>query len=253
MFNSFIDGSKSAIEMTAVCNATGLAPQTGGLAFPPASRFELADVCKPRADGGTLEGAGVTEVVSSVDRGGRDVPHHLALGTYVVIEADSDYTRTCFREYHMLPDRGGRYAALYRPIHMIGLELGVSVASAALRKDRRVRLARGALTWSRSPSGRCAPARCSTVKVASASGAGRVRPSVRSPRGFCRSGLPIACGSRVTWPRGHPCLILMWRLRPTTRRCGHAARWRWRSAAAIQPNSPDEPLARGCYTAPTND
>src|SRR3954470_14220584 len=104
MFNSFIDGSKSAIEMTAVCNATGLSPQSDGLAFPPASRFELADVCKPRADGGTLERGGVTEVVSSVDRAGRDVPHHLALGTYVVIEADSDYARGCFREYHMLPD-----------------------------------------------------------------------------------------------------------------------------------------------------
>lgn len=135
MFNSFIDGTKSAIEMTAVCNATGLLPQSGGLGFPPATRFELADVCKPKADGGTLERAGVTEVVSSVDRAGRDVPHHLALGTYVVIAADSDYTRGCFREYHMLPDRSGRYAALYRPIHMIGLELGVSVASAALRKE----------------------------------------------------------------------------------------------------------------------
>src|SRR5215468_6612121 len=135
MFNSFIDGSKSAIEMTAVCNATGLVPQSEGLAFPPASRFELADICKPKVDGGTLEQAGVTEVVSSVDREGRDVPHHLALGTYVVIEADSDYTRECFREYHMLPDRSGRYAALYRPIHMIGLELGVSVASAALRNE----------------------------------------------------------------------------------------------------------------------
>src|SRR5207244_3142212 len=135
MFNSFIDGSKSAIEMTAVSNATGLVPQRDGLAFPPTSRFELADICKPKADGGTLEKAGVTEVVSSVDRAGSDVPHHLALGTYVVIDAESDYTRECFREYHMLPDRSGRYAALYRPIHMIGLELGVSVASAALRKE----------------------------------------------------------------------------------------------------------------------
>ena len=48
MFNSFLDGSKSAIEMTAVCNATGLMPQDAGLQSPPASRFELADVCKPR-------------------------------------------------------------------------------------------------------------------------------------------------------------------------------------------------------------
>ena len=135
MFNSFVDGTKSGIEMTAVCNATGLVPQSDGLGFPPATRFELADVCKPRAAGGTLEKAGVTEVTSSVYRDGRDVPHHLALGTYVVFEGESDYARRCFSEYHLLPDRSGRYAALYRPVHMIGLELGISVASAALRGE----------------------------------------------------------------------------------------------------------------------
>src|SRR6516225_1138156 len=135
MFNSFIDGTKSAIEMSAVCNATGLLPQSQGLGFPPATRFELADVCKPQVAGGTLERAGVTEVTSSVYRDGRDVPHHLALGTYVVFEGESEYARRCFKEYAMLPDKSGRYAALYRPIHMIGLELGVSVASVALRKE----------------------------------------------------------------------------------------------------------------------
>src|SRR5438552_7626929 len=135
MFNSFVDGTKSGIEMTAVCNATGLVPQSDGLGFPPATRFELADVCKPKAAGGTLEKAGVTEVTSSVYRDGRDVPHHLALGTYVVFEGESEYARRCFNEYAMLPDKTGRYAALYRPIHMIGLELGVSVASVALRKE----------------------------------------------------------------------------------------------------------------------
>ena len=135
MFNSFVDGTKSGIEMTAVCNATGLVPQSDGLHFPPATRFELAEVCKPKSDGGTLEKAGVTEVVSSVYRDGRDVPHHLALGTYVVFEGETDYARRCFKEYAMLPDGSGKYAALYRPIHMIGLELGISVASAALRHE----------------------------------------------------------------------------------------------------------------------
>jgi predicted homoserine dehydrogenase-like protein len=135
MFNSFVDGTKSGIEMTAVCNATGLVPQTDGLAFPPATRFELAEVCKPRAAGGTLEKEGVTEVTSSVYRDGTDVPHHLALGTYVVIEGETEYARRCFAEYAMLPDLSGKYAALYRPIHMIGLELGISVASAALRHE----------------------------------------------------------------------------------------------------------------------
>jgi predicted homoserine dehydrogenase-like protein len=135
MFNSFVDGTKSGIEMTAVCNATGLVPQSDGLHFPPATRFELAEICKPQSDGGMLEKAGVTEVVSSVYRDGRDVPHHLALGTYVVFEGETEYARRCFKEYSMLPDKTGKYAALYRPIHMIGLELGISVASCALRQE----------------------------------------------------------------------------------------------------------------------
>jgi predicted homoserine dehydrogenase-like protein len=135
MFNSFVDGTKSAVEMTAVCNATGLVPQSEGLGFPPASRFDLAEVCKPRTEGGRLEKKGVTEVVSSLYRDGREVPHHLAMGTYAVVESDSEYTRKCFVEYNCLPDSSGKYAALYRPTHMIGLELGVSVASAALRKE----------------------------------------------------------------------------------------------------------------------
>ena len=135
MFNSFLDGSKSGIEMTAVCNATGLVPQSSGLGFPPCSRFELADTCKPALDGGSLSRYGTTEVVSSLNRNGESVPHHLAMGTFVVIDADSDYARQCFQEYHMLPDRSGRYAALYRPTHMIGMELGISVASTVLRKE----------------------------------------------------------------------------------------------------------------------
>ena len=135
MFNSFLDGTKSGIEMTAVCNACDLVPQTGGLTFPPASRFELAEVLKPRNAGGTLETKGVTEVVSSLNRDGSDVPHHLAMGTFVVIESDTPYAGQCFKEYNTLPDASGSYAALYRPTHMIGLELGVSVASVALRRE----------------------------------------------------------------------------------------------------------------------
>ena len=135
MFNSFLDGTKSGIEMTAVCNATGLVPQDDGLAFPPASRFELSSVCKPKANGGALSRTGTTEVVSSLTRDGKDVEHHLAMGTYVVIEAETDYARQCFIEYHMLEDETGTFAALYRPTHMIGMELGWSVASAALRHE----------------------------------------------------------------------------------------------------------------------
>lgn len=135
MFNSFIDGTKSGIEMTAVCNATGLVPQPGGLSFPPCSRYDLAETLKPAAAGGAVAHAGTTEVVSSLHRDGSPVENDLMLGTFVVIEADNDYVRHCFEEYRMLPDSSFRYGALYRPTHMIGLELGVSVASAALRGE----------------------------------------------------------------------------------------------------------------------
>ena len=135
MFNSFIDGTKSGIEMTAVCNATGLTPQSDGLSFPPASRFELADICKPKEFGGKVEKSGTTEVVSSLQRDGTSVPNHLQVGTYVVVEADTDYVKYCFEEYTMLPDQSFRFAALYRPIHLIGLELGISIASTVLRNE----------------------------------------------------------------------------------------------------------------------
>ncbi len=135
MFNSFIDGSKSAIEMMAVCNAIGLTPQPEGLAFPPCSRYQLADVLKPRQAGGTISHGGTTEVISSLHRNGSPVENDLMVGTFVVVAAESDYVRHCFEEYRMLPDASFGYAALYRPTHMIGLELGISVASVVLRGE----------------------------------------------------------------------------------------------------------------------
>jgi predicted homoserine dehydrogenase-like protein len=135
MFNSFIDGTKSVIEMAAVANATGLTPAPEGLAFPPAGTDELAAVCRPRQDGGTLHHPGTVEVVSSLDRDGRPVERDLRWGVYVTFKAATDYVARCFSEYGLVTDESGYYAALYRPFHLIGLELGISVACAALRGE----------------------------------------------------------------------------------------------------------------------
>ncbi len=135
MFNSFIDGTKSAIEMVAVANATGLTPAPEGLAFPPAGADELAAVCRPRADGGSLNHSGTVEVVSSLGRDGRPVERDLRWGVYVTFRAATDYVARCFSEYGLATDDSGYYAALYRPFHLIGLELGVSIAYAALRGE----------------------------------------------------------------------------------------------------------------------
>ncbi|MFQ5994555.1 MAG: NAD(P)H-dependent oxidoreductase [Acidiferrobacterales bacterium] len=135
MFNSFLDGTKSAIEMAAVANATGLAPAPHGLEFPPASVEALPQVLKPRPEGGVLHHTGTVEVVSSQQRDGSDVERNLRWGVYVTFEAPSKYAAQCFAEYGVKTDDSGRYAALYRPYHLIGLELGISVAMAALRRE----------------------------------------------------------------------------------------------------------------------
>ncbi|HTS92747.1 MAG TPA: Gfo/Idh/MocA family oxidoreductase [Stellaceae bacterium] len=134
MFNSFLDGTKSGIEMAAVANATGLTPAKGGLRFPPCGVDDLPRLLHPGADG-ILDHKGQPEVISSLERDGRPVFRDLRWGVYVVFEAPSDYVARCFSEYGVVTDPSGRYAALYRPYHLIGLELGISVASAALRHE----------------------------------------------------------------------------------------------------------------------
>ncbi|MDF2618420.1 MAG: hypothetical protein K0S00_1079 [Xanthobacteraceae bacterium] len=139
MFNSFADGTKSSIEMAAIANAAGLAAPSDGLLFPPCGVDDLATILRPREHGGVLERSGTVETISSLERDGRPVFRDLRWGVYVVFEADpsarGDYARRCFKEYGVVTDSSGRYTALYRPYHMIGLELGVSVANAALRGE----------------------------------------------------------------------------------------------------------------------
>ncbi|RTL51898.1 MAG: flagellar biosynthesis protein FlgA [Bradyrhizobiaceae bacterium] len=135
MFNSFLDGTKSAIEMAAIANATGLDVPSKGLLFPPCGVDDLPHIMRPREQGGVLEKSGIAEVVSSLERDGRPVFRDLRWGVYVVMEAPNDYAADCFRQYGLKTDASGRFAAMYKPYHLIGLELNISVLSAALRGE----------------------------------------------------------------------------------------------------------------------
>jgi predicted homoserine dehydrogenase-like protein len=132
MFNSFLDGTKSAIEMAAIANATGLAVPRDGLKFPPCGVDDLPETLR---GGGALEQDGMVEVVSCLERDGRLVFRDLRWGVYAVLKAPNEYARTCFKEYGLKTDASGWYAAMYKPYHLIGLELGMSVLSAALRGE----------------------------------------------------------------------------------------------------------------------
>ena len=135
MFNSFLDGSKPSIESTAVSNATGLSVPSNGLLYPPASVEDIPYVTRPVAEGGVLEKKGMVEVISSLETDGRVIPYDIRMGVWVTVEAETEYVKNCFEEYNAHTDPSGRYFTLYKRWHLIGLEVGVSVASVALRGE----------------------------------------------------------------------------------------------------------------------
>jgi predicted homoserine dehydrogenase-like protein len=133
MFNSFLDGSKPSIESSAVSNATGLGVPSNGLLYPPASVEDIPFVTRPISEGGVLERKGMVEVISSLEANGRQIPYNIRMGVWVTVEAETDYIKNCFEEYNAHTDPSGRYFTLYKRWHLIGLEVGMSVASVALR------------------------------------------------------------------------------------------------------------------------
>ena len=135
MFNSFLDGSKPSIESSAVANATGLTVPSDGLLYPPASVEDIPFVTRPRSEGGVLERKGMVEVVSSLEADGRKIPYDIRMGVWVTVEAETEYIKNCFEEYNAHTDPSGRYFTLYKRWHLIGLEVGMSVASVALRGE----------------------------------------------------------------------------------------------------------------------
>jgi len=135
MFNSFLDGSKPAIETTAVCNATGLTPAPGGLLYPSGSVDEIPSLMRPKSEGGVLHHKGQVEVISSLQKDGTPIAYDIRFGVWVVFEGDTDYVRRCFHEYGVKTDPSGRYACMYKRWHLIGLEVGISVASVGLRGE----------------------------------------------------------------------------------------------------------------------
>lgn len=135
MFNSFLDGSKPSIESTAVANACNLDVPSDGLLYPPASIADIPYVTRPRSEGGQLEKKGMVEVISSLETDGREIPYEIRMGVWVTVEAETDYIKNCFEEYKAHTDPSGRYFTLYKRWHLIGLEVGMSVASVALRGE----------------------------------------------------------------------------------------------------------------------
>ncbi|HSK95505.1 MAG TPA: SAF domain-containing protein, partial [Euzebyales bacterium] len=130
MLASFVDGSKTMIEMAALANATGFVPDVIGMHGPTAQVDELSSVLRPAADGGLLSAPGRV-----------DYAFGPAPGVFVIVTGDDEIVS---EQMTYLSMGSGPYWCLYRPYHLASLEAPRSVARAVLDRRSSLRPA----TWS---------------------------------------------------------------------------------------------------------
>lgn len=130
-----LDGTKAALTMAAVANATGLEVPEAGLSFHPCGAHDLARLFRPRDDGGLLDRMGVVEAASSLEPDGREVVGGLPQGAWVTVRPQGHFAAACLGESALTTDPAGAYAALWRPWRLGGLGVGRAVALAALRRE----------------------------------------------------------------------------------------------------------------------
>lgn len=121
MLASFVDGTKTMVEMTSFANAVGFVPDVGGMHGPEVKPEDLASTYVPESDGGILSRTGVVEY-------GRGV----APGVFVVFRTEHP---KLVRDLQYLSMGPGPYWALYRPYHLTSLETPHSIARAVLRHE----------------------------------------------------------------------------------------------------------------------
>ncbi len=124
MLASFVDGTKTMVEMTSLANAIGFVPDVPGMHGPEVTPKTIADVYRPKAEGGILESTGVVEY-------GRGI----APGVFVVFTTDHPKLA---KDLKYLSMGDGPYWALYRPYHLTSLETPISIARAVLKGETTV-------------------------------------------------------------------------------------------------------------------
>ncbi len=136
LFSSFVDGTKTLTECCCAANASGLVPPWGGMKFSPLEYDDMANKLIPKSDGGLLDSLDTVEVPSNYYHDGRPVTKHLRWGVFITFRAYSDYVAGVLAEFRdekrVIVSSTGRYGLMYRPTHILGLELNKSVASVGL-------------------------------------------------------------------------------------------------------------------------
>jgi predicted homoserine dehydrogenase-like protein len=117
MLASFVDGTKTMVEMTAVANATGLVPDISGMHGPSATPDTLAQIFCPQEDGGLLSRTGIVDYAIG----------DIAPGVFLIFTTKQPKIVKDLKYLHLGP---GPYWSLYRPYHLANIETPRSVAQA---------------------------------------------------------------------------------------------------------------------------
>lgn len=126
MLASFVDGTKTMIEMAALANGADLKVPVRGMSGPPCTVESLAETFRPAADGGVLPRSGVVDYCTGP----------VAPGVFVIGRSDHPVV---VAEMAYLSAGKGPYYTFYRPYHLASIEAPLTVAEAVL--DRRPSLA----------------------------------------------------------------------------------------------------------------
>ena len=116
MLCEFVDGSKTAVEMAAVSNATGLVPDIRGMHGAASSVETLKTVFCPSKDGGVLDRSGVVDFAIGVHP-----------GVFLIFTTDNPRLKQGLIQRDM---GTGPYYQLFRPYHLCSIEVPLSVAQA---------------------------------------------------------------------------------------------------------------------------
>ncbi len=125
MLTSFIDGTKTMVEMAAVSNATGLLPDVPGMHGPKVEVEDLAKTFIPRADGGIFERRGVVDYSTG----------KVAPGVFAIVATDEP---RIIKDMSFLGMGDGPYYLLYRPYHLCNVETPISIAEAVIYGETTV-------------------------------------------------------------------------------------------------------------------
>ncbi|MEM7134075.1 MAG: SAF domain-containing protein [Chloroflexota bacterium] len=133
MFNTFRDGTKAQVEMTALANMAGLVPDVRGMHEPSVNLADIPQRFSLQDEGGLLSQTGVIELANSVGADGQTMlPDPLKMGVFAVIRTEHPFIQEDMQMYHLHPGGNGNNYLLYRPYHLVAIEAPISIAQAVL-------------------------------------------------------------------------------------------------------------------------